>query len=237
MAGAGTQPLLLLFDIDGTLLRRASLEHAMALYEAMGAVFGVGGPDDGSLVEAAGRTDLEIARSTLVARGVPARRIDDGLDAVRVAACEAYARLVPDDLSATVSPGMHDVLDWLAARDDVRLSLVTGNLEPIARLKLRAAGIGDHFPSGQGGFGSDSEDRTDLPPIARRRAGRRDEPHPRERTIVIGDTPRDIACARADDLRVLAVTTGPYRAADLDDADAVAADAHALRALLERELG
>jgi phosphoglycolate phosphatase len=246
LSAAEAAPLLLLFDIDGTLLRRAAGEHAAALYEAMDALFGIGGPDDGPTVEAAGRTDVEIARATLLARGVPAERIDDGLADLRIAASEAYARLVPEDLSHTVSPGMGDVLDWLAGRDDVLLSLVTGNLEPIARLKLRAAGVGGYFPSGQGGFGSDHEDRTLLPEIARRRAagggdrnGDRDgaEAHPRERTVVIGDTPRDIACARADGVRVLAVTTGPYRAADLDAADAVASDARSLRALIERELG
>ncbi|HEY8582758.1 MAG TPA: haloacid dehalogenase-like hydrolase [Capillimicrobium sp.] len=230
-------PLLLLFDIDGTLLRRASTEHALALYEAMDQVFGTGGPEDGPKVEAAGRTDLEIARGTAMARGVPKRRVDQGLPEIRALAIEAYARLVPDDLSAKLVPGIVDVLDWLAARDDALLSLVTGNLEAIARLKLRAAGIGDRFPSGQGGFGSDSEDRTDLPPVARERAGAPGPPHPPERTIVIGDTPRDIACARADGLRVIAVTTGPYPAEALADADAVAPDARGLRELLAAELG
>ena len=92
-----------------------------------------------------------------------------------------------------------------------RLALVTGNLEPIARLKLRAAGIVRHFAPGQGGFGSDSEDRSDLPPLARERAaaGNGGAPWPREQTVVIGDTPRDIACARADGVHVVAVATGP----------------------------
>ena len=62
---------------------------------------------------------------------------------------------------------MPELLDELAARDDVLLALVTGNFEPIARLKLARAGIGDYFPRGQGGFGSDHEDRAALPPIAR----------------------------------------------------------------------
>src|SRR5690606_17853295 len=158
---------------------RATAQHAAALHEAMHAVYGVDASS--ARVPAAGRTDLEIARETLLVLGVSARRIDEGLDDLRVAAAEAYARLVPADLSATVFPGMVDLLERLAARDDVRPSLVTGNLEAIARLKLRAAGVGRFFPTGQGGFGSDSEDRTDLPPIARRRAGTRDRPHPRER--------------------------------------------------------
>ncbi len=227
-------PLLLLFDIDGTLLQRAAREHAAALHEAIHAVYGVDASS--AKVEAAGRTDLEIARAKLLLVGVSAARIDERLDALRVAAGEAYAHHVPDDLSATVSDGMVAVLERLAARDDVRLSLVTGNLEPVARLKLHAAGIGHFFPRGQGGFGSDSEDRTDLPPIARRRAGSRDAPHPRERTVVIGDTPRDIACARADGVGVVAVTTGPHGAAELQDADAVVPDARALGVELERLL-
>jgi phosphoglycolate phosphatase-like HAD superfamily hydrolase len=198
-------------------------------------VYGVHTAD--TKVEAAGRTDLEIARHTLISVGVSARRIDDRLGDLEVAAAEAYAHHVPEDLSGTIPPGMLELLTDLDARDDVILSLVTGNLEPIARLKLHAAGLGHFFPRGQGGFGSDSEDRTDLPAVARARAGHGGEPHPRERTLVIGDTPRDIACARADAVGVLAVATGPFRAAELGDADAVAADARELRALLDERLG
>ena len=105
---------------------------------------------------------------------------------------------------------MVELLTELSARpDEFRLSLVTGNLEPIARLKLERAGVGRFFAAGQGGFGSDHEDRGRLPAIARARAS--DPPWPRERTVVIGDTPRDIACARADGVRVAAVATGPVR--------------------------
>jgi phosphoglycolate phosphatase-like HAD superfamily hydrolase len=66
---------------------------------------------------------------------------------------------------------MVELLDALAARpDEFKLSLVTGNLEAVARRKLAAAGVGHYFESGQGGFGSDDEDRAALPAIARRRA-------------------------------------------------------------------
>ena len=106
---------------------------------------------------------------------------------------------------------------------------MTGNFERIARLKLARAGIGDWFPEGQGGFGSDAEDRALLPPIARARAGG----WPRERTVVIGDTPRDIACARADGLRVVAVATGPFAVEELADADAVVDSADAVVPVLE----
>ena len=105
---------------------------------------------------------------------------------------------------------------------------MTGNFEPVARLKLERAGIGSYFEAGQGGFGSDAEAREELPPLARSRAG----DWPRERTVVVGDTPRDIACARADGLRVVAVTTGPFPADALHEADHVASGAAELADLL-----
>src|SRR5437763_12242021 len=146
----------------------------------------------------AGRTDPEIARAILLDAGVSAERIDDRADAVREQCCRAYARLCPRDLSEFVLPGVPELLDWLADRGGATLGLLTGNYEPVARLKLARARIGVHFPSGQGAFGSDAEDRAALPTIARRRAGTLGHPHPREDTLVIGDTPRDIACAAAD---------------------------------------
>jgi phosphoglycolate phosphatase len=154
-------------------------------------------------------------------------RMDEVLDG----ATAAYAQLCPEDLSAKVAPGIVELLDELSARpDEFRLSLVTGNLEPVARLKLARAGVGRYFEDGQGGFGSDHEDRGKLPAIARSRAS--DPPWPRERTVVIGDTPRDIECARADDVRVVAVATGPFSVTALADADAVVDDARALMPVL-----
>jgi phosphoglycolate phosphatase-like HAD superfamily hydrolase len=227
------QPLLLLFDIDGTLVGRAAGAHSEALLHALREVHGIDAHDLRSQISPAGRTDGEIARQLLLRAGVTPERIDERATNVREACCAAYARLCPPDLSDKVLPGVSHLLEWLSSRPDVRLSLVTGNFEPVARLKLRRAGLGHHFPAGQGAFGSDSEDRAALPPLARRRAGSDGVPHARTRTIVIGDTPRDIACARADDLSCLAVATGPYEAADLAAADAVARDAVELRPLLD----
>jgi phosphoglycolate phosphatase len=215
--------VLCLFDIDGTLLLKATAAHAQAVIEAMGTVYGLTERPDGSL-QAAGRTDIEIARQLALLGGVSAERFDDGRDDFRVAAAEAYARLCPADLSAHVAPGIVEVLDALAARDGVRLAVLTGALEPIARLKLARAGLGHYFESRQGAFGSDHEDRTELPAIARARAGG----YPRRDTVIIGDTPRDIACARADGVRCIAVATGPYSAEELDGADVVLGSAHHL---------
>ncbi len=256
--------MLLLFDIDGTLLSGATREHARALDGAIREVHGVNPDNLRSQIGPAGRTDGEIARLILLDLGVSARRIDELADDVRDACCRIYAQICPPDLSDHVVPGIADLLPALAARDGVTLGLLTGNFEPVARLKLRRAGIGRWFPAGAGAFGSDSEDRAELPAIARRRAGagRAEAGHagagragagragagraeagpagaggaafPREQTIVIGDTPRDIACARADDVRVVAVTTGQYGPDELAGADAVALDAAELLARLEQ---
>jgi phosphoglycolate phosphatase len=229
--------LLLLFDIDGTLLSGATAAHRDAMHEALAEVHGIR-PTDRALraISPAGRTDPEIARAILLDAGVSAERIDDRADAVREHCCQAYARLCPDDLSEFVLPGAVDLLASLGDRDDVILALLTGNYEPVARMKLARAGIGSYFRGGQGAFGSDADDRVSLPAIARRRAGSLGHPHPRADTLVIGDTPRDIACAAADELRCFAVASGPYGRDDLGSADAVFADAGELGEGLVAEL-
>jgi phosphoglycolate phosphatase-like HAD superfamily hydrolase len=99
--------------------------------------------------------------------------------------------------------------------------MLTGNLEPLAYAKVGRIGLGEsELPFGA--FGSDDADRNALPAVAARRASER---YGREVTtaelVVIGDTPRDIACARAAGSRVVAVTTGRYDARQLREADVV----------------
>jgi phosphoglycolate phosphatase-like HAD superfamily hydrolase len=217
-------PLLLLFDVDGTLLRGATDAHRDALHAALHEVHGIDAARVRSTLAPAGRTDGEIARAILLGAGISAQRIDDRYDDVREACCRHYAELCPADLSKFVLPGVPELLGELAG-GSATLALLTGNYEPVARLKLARAGVGRWFAPRKGAFGSDAEDRVALPPIARRRAGTPGHPFPRERTIVIGDTPRDIACAHADDLRCIAVATGPFKADELTDADAVVGSA------------
>lgn len=220
--------MLVLFDIDGTLLSGATRAHSQALDAAICEVHHIDPGGRRSKINPAGRTDGEIARLILLDLGVSALRIDERTAEVREACCRIYAQLCPPDLSEHVVPGIPSLLAWLSERDGVTAGLLTGNFEPVARLKLGRAGLGEWFRSAPGGFGSDSEDRAALPAIARRRAGH----VAREQTIVIGDTPRDIACARADDVRCVAVTTGQYGREDLQGADAVASDAAELEAAL-----
>ena len=151
---------------------------------------------------------------------------------MRVAACAAYARLCPDDLSAHVAPGMPALLERLAARDGHACSRSsTGNYEPIARLKLRRAGIGHFFATGQGGFGSDHEDRAMLPAIARRARAPATATASRGR----GRAPRSSATRRATSPARAPTACasrrsrpGPSAPDELRGADAVARDADEL---------
>ena len=125
--------LLLLWDIDGTLLQRASVEHAQALHRALAEVHG---PELDTLsvrgVTAAGRTDGAIARDLLLAVGAPPSRIDACVQEVARATAAAYEEMCPADLSHKVAPGIVDLLPELAREHS--FSLVTGNFETVARL-------------------------------------------------------------------------------------------------------
>lgn len=226
--------MLLLFDIDGTLLQRAAGEHAAAMHETTMELWGVDTRQ--ARVPVGGRTDPEIVRALLRETGVPDERIDERIGELVPAMVAHYERLKPDDLTGFLAPGAAETLDELAADRRYRLSLVTGNVQRIGRLKLELAGVGHHFAEGQGGFACDSEHRPELPPIARERAGAWNggEAWPRERTVVIGDTTRDIACARADGVKVICVPTGPQGPEELAGADEVIASLPELPAALER---
>jgi phosphoglycolate phosphatase len=212
-------PVLLLLDIDGTLVRGATDAHQRSLEEAIRDVFGAAPSTPPT--DVAGRTDRWIMRDMLSREPVDASEVDERMDELCASAARAYARLCEGSLADTVLPG---VRDGLRAFDDAghRLALVTGNLEPIARLKLGRAGLGGWLDGVPGGFASDHELRARLPGIARQRAGN----VPREEAVVIGDTPLDVACAQADGVRCIAVTTGWFSAAELlaAGADAVARD-------------
>jgi len=111
--------VLLLFDIDGTLLIRAHVEHREALAEAVREVWGAVDPGPAA-VPAAGRTDVEIAREICLLAGVTAAHFDDGADAFRAACPRAYARLAPADLHDRLAPDAQRVLGDLATRAGAR---------------------------------------------------------------------------------------------------------------------
>lgn len=218
--------MLCLVDIDGTLLRGGS--HIPALLEAASAQVGLEiTRADWNLLDAkggvAGCTDMQIMRHVLRSRGISDQVFDSAKQAIAENAISIYESLPPP---AEALPGAVKELQSLA-QDGVSFALLTGNLEPIAHKKVQSAGF-DMFPLGQGAFGSDAEDRNILVPIALSRASLPTS------ACVVGDTPRDIACARAGGISAVAVTTGPYDAQELQDADVIIPDISSLRTGLTR---
>jgi phosphoglycolate phosphatase len=205
---------LLLFDIDGTLVAGGPAKEAFHL--AMMEAFGTAG--DIHVHEFAGKTDPQIARELLRGAGLDDGRIDEGLPLLwRGYLRELEARL--HALPMDVLPGVRVLIEELETLGDVALGLVTGNIADGARLKLDSVGLDGRFLLG--GYGSDAEERDRLPAVALDRArehlGVSFEP---DAVVVIGDTPRDVACGRAHGLRTVAVATGSYEAAVLRGAGA-----------------
>ncbi|MDO9354668.1 MAG: haloacid dehalogenase-like hydrolase [Solirubrobacteraceae bacterium] len=212
----------MLLDIDGTLVWRASRVHAECV---VAAIHEVHGPIELSKVDAAGLTDRRIVRSLLLGAGFTDEQIDRDMEWLLAIAAARYEELCPDDLSETVLPGIPTLLDELSRDAGLQLGLVTGNLESIAHRKLTAAGLARPLLPWVGAYGSDAEDRNRLVPVAQERAAvLHGWAHrwPSERTVVVGDTPHDIACARAAGASVIAVTTGAYERDALGEADVIA---------------
>jgi phosphoglycolate phosphatase len=160
-----------------------------------------------------GRTDPLIVRDALRAHGIAdrdhdwARFRDSYVDALAQEMCRAHP-------AKRLLPGITPLLEALARRDDRLIALLTGNFEPSARIKLEHFGLWRYFP--WGAFGDDAPDRNGLVPIAVERAVARGHPRvPPERIVVIGDTPRDVACAAAAGARSIAVATGGATAEQL----------------------
>jgi phosphoglycolate phosphatase len=211
------QRLLLLFDIDGTLVRSRPLTHQRAMARAAVEVFGLPGSTDENSVRAVepwGKTDRWILEDMLAAAGRDAPPTGDELKRWERAAVAVYEE-IENGQADDVDRRHAEVLARLEGQGHA-LALVTGNLEPIARRKLELRGLGRFFPDGQGGFGSDGRERAELVRIARRRAG----DHPAGQTVLVGDTPLDVKAALDAGVRAIGVAGSRYTRADLSEAGA-----------------
>jgi phosphoglycolate phosphatase-like HAD superfamily hydrolase len=195
--------LVLFWDIDGTLLVTGGAGR-VAWQEATSGF--LGRPVDFSALPTAGLTDVEIAAGILEAHGVSGEwsRV---LELVR--AYESALRTALPRRSGRVLPGVHEILGYLRGRPDVTSLLLTGNTAAGAATKLAYYGLSDYFA--HGAFADGAPDR---PSIARKAldiaTGLLGAPPAPDRTYVIGDTPRDVACAQAIGVRAIAVASGEY---------------------------
>jgi phosphoglycolate phosphatase len=221
---------LVLFDIDGTLVLTGGA-GLRALTRAGEEVLGV--PDLVDGIPVAGRTDWAILQDVAVRAG---RDLDGPLlGSLR----EAYLGFLREEIERpghglkTVMPGIRELLAALELRRNVIVGLLTGNFAEGARIKLEHFQLWHHFRCGA--YGDDHPDRNALVPFAVRRADARGLGRvPYDEVIVVGDTPHDVACARAVGAQAVAVATGSCSVEDLrrSGADVVLPDLSDIEALL-----
>jgi phosphoglycolate phosphatase len=193
---------LVLFDIDGTLVRRAGPHHRQALVHGVRRVTGMETTTEGIPVQ--GMLDPLIVTRMMKAAGASAAEIRRAMPEVLRAAERYYLRVCPV-LTTKHCPGVVPVLERLARRG-VLLGLVTGNLTRIGWRKLERAGLRTYFRFGA--FGEMARNRAGLARMALRQA-RENEWIGREAPVsLIGDAPQDIEAARANQLRAISVKTG-----------------------------
>ena len=212
--------LLVLWDVDGTLLNAAGL--GTRLYEMVfRAMFGRELP---AVAPKAGRTDRAIIADTLALAGIPEPRaqVDRFL-----AALARQVAAVDGTMNARVHPlaGASAAIAALAMAStphrQIHQSVLTGNMRPLAVLKLAAADLGDYLDLGAGAYGDAHEVRAELVSVARLAARRLyGADFAGSATILIGDTPLDVEAALATGARVVGVATGGYSTGELAEAGA-----------------
>jgi phosphoglycolate phosphatase-like HAD superfamily hydrolase len=199
---------ILLWDIDGTLIRSAKVDgYKVYTIPVLEDIFGTAGRL--ADMQVSGMTDLQIVFEALSDTSI-------SQDEILARAEVLVSRLTDEARRVTgngekffkVLPGVRETLEALAAHPRYESALVTGNIKPMAQLKMELVGL-DHFFTLPGAFGDESHNRRDLPA----RAAERIRKHLQmdlapEQFIVIGDTPNDIDCARHFGARAVAVGTG-----------------------------
>jgi phosphoglycolate phosphatase len=224
---------LVLFDIDGTLISdHGASREAFAV--ALADVYGFRG--DLRRYDFSGRTDPQIARMILHDDGRADADIDSQLPLLWQHYLGGLARNAPGRVR--MLPGIRALLDAVCADDDLTVALLTGNIEPGARLKLGGAKLNEYFPFGA--FGSDSAKREELPPIAVERASRIDGYRFSGRDVVIiGDSIYDVRCGTPHDATTIAIASGKTPAEKLraENPDHFFESAEAIDELLEAILG
>ena len=202
---------LVLFDIDGTLTRRAGPHHRDALVAGIRRVTGLDTTTEGIPVQ--GMLDPVILATMMRRAGAKAPAIREAMPEIMRAAERYYLRVCPE-LRHAHCPGVEPVLERLTRRN-ILLALVTGNLTRIGWRKLERAGLRDYFRFGA--FGEMAKTRAGLAKLAIRRA-RREGLIDRDAPIsLIGDATSDVIAAHANGIRAISVQTGITPVEDLRD--------------------
>lgn len=221
----GPRPLVL-FDIDGTLIRKAGPHHRQALVEAVRVITGLETTTENIAVQ--GMLDRDILRLMLRNAGASDALARRSMTKLVRHAQDVYENGCPN-LRHAVCPGVRMLL-WRLFRRGTPLGLVTGNLTRIAWRKMDRAGLRRYFRFGS--FAEEGRERADLVRLAIRQARRAGWIAPDSPISLIGDHPNDVRAAQANGIRAVAVATGIATAAELATAgpDVLVADLRELPA-------
>ena len=196
---------LFLFDLDGTLVRGGDREHWDAFNHALEAVYGVPATLDG--VPLGGYLDRQITRAALAPFGLDDAEVTAGLDSVMELMAAKYGELIgPTPAPERLLPGADTCVQACIAAGHLA-AVATGSSRGVARQKLAQIGLAD---LAHGAYGDEVDERPELYSIAEARTT-----DPYDCVVVVGDTPRDIAAARAADHAVIAVASGRWSEAEL----------------------
>jgi len=205
---------LVLWDVDYTLVDTSGVGRH--LYQAAFAeLYGRDLPDRAAQANMAGRTDRAIVLEVLALAGVPnpraeVRKFEAALGRLAPSAASMVAE------SGRAMPGAAAALDALGAEPGVVQSLLTGNVRPVAEVKLAPLGLMSHLDPDVGAYGNEHEIRAELVRLARHRAAvAYDADFGGDRTVLVGDTPLDIEAALATGARAVGVATGQFTLAEL----------------------
>lgn len=201
---------LVLFDIDGTLLRGAGPHHKNALIEGVRRVTGLSTTFEG--IDTAGQLDRDLIVALLRAGGLDEQEIQPVLAEISSECRQCYGANCAADLSGFVCKGAREALVELRARGAV-LALVTGNLRDIGWRKMELAGLRDFFSLGS--FSEDGATRAELARMAAYRAREQDLVSADCCVSLIGDHANDIQAARVNGFQSIAVASGVMSAAEL----------------------
>ncbi len=195
---------LILFDIDETMLSSDGVGRR-ALCRALSEVSGH--EIDSSKVLLSGKTDPQICQEILQANGLSLAELEGGLPRIYQTYLPHLEREIAESKNFRLHTGVEALLDALAINKTVYLALLTGNIEPAARLKLAPFSVNRFFATGA--YGCDSADRMRLPEIATQRASALfSVQFQSQEVVIIGDSVNDVRCAQGFGARSVAVTTG-----------------------------
>ena len=204
---------LALFDIDKTLIK-SSTGHRAAFSIAFKEVYGVNASID--IIQPSGMTDQQIIFEVLKIKGLDEEKIKSKLDLCMEKMVEAFNKTIGSD-EVVILPGVKELLEKFKA-NNILMGLVTGNLEPIARGKMKKLNLNHYFKVG--GFGNEHIDRTDLVKIAIKKAQSNFDFIFSDNVYLFGDAPQDMKAGSEAGIIPIGVTTGIYSKKQLENAGA-----------------